>query len=903
MSLFGKSNTQAVIKYSQLQVNTSMLDVPITYMVGQRRMSANLVWANDFKKHNQSGKGKGGLGKSAQYTYTAAVILALGEGPFDSCVNVWIQGATATAKPLSATGYSLMLGTASQAPETYVTTNHPTEALAYAYTAYVFNPNEDLGSSATVPNDAFEMVRLLGFTDTLTAAGWTNPKTHVNTPGTDCSFADIIPDLLCNPQYGINFSLGDFFSLTDFRAYQDGQGFYFSPLLVNQEKATSVLDRWAAQCNSWIFWDGTLLRCLPLGDSSIGSFVPDLAPAYDLSTADGSILDGTIQIDRKDPADCQNRMVLEYSDRTRGYVSTPVEYKDQTLNDLFGKRDGSSTQAGEICNPAVAATAVYLIGRRAAYIRQFPKWKSPYRFVRLIPGSIVTISDPNQNLNKLVVRITDVDEDAKGSLSFQAEELVQGIGTYQTFSTQVGGGQTNPPLNQDPGNVNTPGVVESNSALTNGVAQVIISASGGINWGGCFVNASFDGGSTYTVIGEIKAPAPQGLLTSSLAAYGGANPDVTNTLAVDATESQTPPQTVTNADAQAFRTLSLISAQPTLVGGFEVLDTAGELLAFGNTAATGTFTANLTYLERGLYGTSPGSHASGTQFSMIDVSNTKGCTLFYTLPTQYVGATICLKFQSFNTFGQETQDLSVCTAYKYTTTGAGFGGGGGSGGGGGNPGTPVKPTGLAINGATLTWTANPVTDKVLGYEIFRANGTGAAFGSSSQIGQAGAGSTSFVDTTAVTGSAYTYFVVAVNLIGPSAPSAGVSTSSSGGPGAVGGSLRVAGGTPGRLPLAGEEILNPPMATGDILPATAGAFTKAFLKCEIAPTSTWTILFKQNGTTVATGTIAAGATTGSFSGVSANVVFSDGDLFTGVCISPQDATCSGVAYAIFGTRTS
>ena len=41
------------------------------------------------------------------------------------------------------------------------------------------------------------------------------------------------------------------------------------------------------------------------------------------------------------------------------------------------------------------------------------------------------------------------------------------------------------------------------------------------------------------------------------------------------------------------------------------------------------------------------------------------------LPTNLIGRTLYLKFQSFNAFGGGLQDLSTCVAYSYTPTGAG----------------------------------------------------------------------------------------------------------------------------------------------------------------------------------------------------------------------------------------
>ena len=96
-------------------------------------------------------------------------------------------------------------------------------------------------------------------------------------------------------------------------------------------------------------------------------------------------------------------------------------------------------------------------------------------------------------------------------------------------------------------------------------------------------------------------------------------------------------------------------------GGNEALSAAGELLAFGAVSATGTYTANLSYLERGLYGTSNAAHAIGEQFTLFDTTGKLGSTLVYDLPPQYIGQTLYLKFQSFNVFDSALEDMSTLT--------------------------------------------------------------------------------------------------------------------------------------------------------------------------------------------------------------------------------------------------
>jgi hypothetical protein len=87
---------------------------------------------------------------------------------------------------------------------------------------------------------------------------------------------------------------------------------------------------------------------------------------------------------------------------------------------------------------------------------------------------------------------------------------------------------------------------------------------------------------------------------------------------------------------------------------------------------TGAFAANLTWLERGAYGTSGSAHGIGDQFTLLNVGGTDGTSISFDLPPQYVGQTLYLKLLSFNLFGLALQDASTALEYQYSPTGAGF---------------------------------------------------------------------------------------------------------------------------------------------------------------------------------------------------------------------------------------
>lgn len=225
-----------------------------------------------------------------------------------------------------------------------------------------------------------------------------------------------------------------------------------------------------------------------------------------------------------------------------------------------------------------------------------------------------------------------------------------GIGTaalYQRLATAGGGIDTL----VDPGNTNPPIIFEPPPALSGGAFEVWVIASGGADWGGCQVWVSSDN-ATYALAGTIYRGARQGVLTASLPS--NADPDTTNTLSVDLTQSGGQVLSGTLADADNFVTLCYAD---------------GELVSYRTATLTSAYHYDLTYLRRGVYGTPINAHSSGSNFARFGPNDP---SLFrYQYPSNFVGQTIYVKLPAFNTFGQSLQDLSGLTADTYSLTGAG----------------------------------------------------------------------------------------------------------------------------------------------------------------------------------------------------------------------------------------
>ena len=418
------------------------------------------------------------------------------------------------------------------------------------------------------------------------------------------------------------------------------------------------------------------------------AFNPNLTPVYSLTDEDFVDVKGNndpVQASRADPYTLPNILRVECCSRSNQYATIPVEARDQSQIELYGPRVGSTITAHEICDelnigPIVAQTLL----QRGLYIRQTFKFHLSWEYCLLEPMDIVEITDANLGLYAFPVRITAIEEDEHGLLAITAEELTVGISTPVLYPMSAASANTmNRGVPAEP--VNPPVIYEAPPALTGGVAQLWLAASGGLagvadpNWGGCNVWLSLDD-STYSQIGVITAPARQGVLTANLASATGWDP--VNTLAVNVAESAGVLSGTSLASAQAGATLALVD---------------NELLAYENATLTGVAAYALTGLQRGLYSTTPAFHASGEPFARLD-----GAVFKYNLPNAYIGKTIYLKFQSFNVFGLGLQSLAACTAYSHALLGGGV----------------AMPTDISGFGAALTldgasytlagtWTADP----------------------------------------------------------------------------------------------------------------------------------------------------------------------------------------------------
>lgn len=743
--LFGSSNAGTVTKYTGINIQTSSLGLCIPVGWGLNRAGTNLIWYNDFIANPSDKGGKGGSSKSGSYTYTAAVILALGEGPVGGINTVWVDQSVST---LGSLNLGLWDGGGSQTPPSFITDNYPAQALGYSYTAFLFSSLYSLGSSAALPAHNFEVK-------------WPLYNSMYSVAGVpDANMADIVNDLITNTQYGLDAGVTyvDPVSLQYFHDYTQAQGLFYSPYVNQQEQGISILQRYAQISNTWIFWSGTQLKFVPLGDAVLESngvtFTPKINPLFSIGPDDYQNKQGEdpVTVNISDPRDGFNRVEIHVKERSQQYVDYPIYWEDQTSVDLYGALQSQIISASEICSRVIGATAASLIGQRSVYIRNTYTFKLDDGIAAILePGDLLALNEPNIGLTEFPVRVQTLTENIDQVITVVAEEFPYGIGQTVLYNPQESTGTGIPDINTPPGNVNPPMFYEPTLSETGGVGQLWIGASGGPDWGGANVYASSDG-TNYAFIGSIEGATTQGTLTAALASH--VDPDTIDTLAINTSICYgTLSTAVTSAMADLFQTPALVDQ---------------EVICYGTVTLTGSYAWSLTYLRRGTYNTAPAAHSSGAPFAQINPA----VVVKYAIPKQLIGLELYFKFCSFNSRQGGLQDISDVTAITYTPVGYAY--------------EVAAPTGLvaslpgAGSSAILNWTPDP-NEAILQIQIFRATGLSQPFTATTLVATIPAPASSYQDNSTNASTAYTYYIKAVSAVFTSSASNGssVTTKSAG----------------------------------------------------------------------------------------------------------------------------
>ena len=635
------SNSEQRLASMRIQTSAYGVAVPVVY--GTQRLAANLIWYGDFKATahttTQKAGGKGGSVKTSNttYTYAAALMLGLCEGPLLGVARVWkgkdmltdkppSGGATTAQTPIQQLGLELATGTPAQSPWGYLVSKHADQALAYPSTAYLASGSYDLGGTASLDNHTFEV----------------QMPTRLSETVPDADPAVVLADLLTNTRYGAGYPAAQLGDLSALSAYCRATGLLVSPALTEQRSAHEVITEILDACNARVFASAGKLQFVPLGDESASgngaSYTPSMPVRYDLTDDDFLGEDEPVRVTRKRESDAYNHVRVEFVNRANQYNTETVEAKDQANIELYGLRSEGAQKCAFFCDAGAARRSAQLRLQRQLYIRNVYEFRLGWRYCLLEPCDIVTLTDPGLGLDHFPVRITRIEEAATGELTVTAEELAA-VMTAEDYGGQGSGGYA--AAYSDPGSVFAPLIFEPPLSLTGGATEVWCAVAGGDDWGGAQVWASFDDQS-YEQIGVVFGSARYGTLMNAVAAADTA-------LQVQLNTGQEI-HAGTLIEAQAEATLCYV--------GGELVSYQGAVLG----SAAGSYA--LSGVLRGRQGGAAADHPAGAPFARLDKA------LFqYGFRRDLVGQTIFLKFLSFNSVMERMQTLADVTAYSHTLAG------------------------------------------------------------------------------------------------------------------------------------------------------------------------------------------------------------------------------------------
>ncbi|MDF2418489.1 hypothetical protein GWP85_13390 [Acinetobacter beijerinckii] len=629
------STSDTRINSMRIQQSAYGLCQPLIY--GKTRVAANMIWFGDFKAtphttvQKSGGKGGGAKTKNTTFSYSASLMLGLCENQIHKIGLIWVdkeqyvskQNGSLTLDPIDQLQFELFNGN-NNPVWGYLVSKHPNDAINYPYLGYVACANYELGSSASLSNHNFEVISTITLSETIDDA---NP-------------ADVIEDFITNPRYGAapNLNIAD---LSEFRTYCSAANLLISPAFTEQKAAYETINEIVEAVNCAVVPSPDGLKIRSFGDSAITgngvTFTPDLTPQYHLTDDDFIGDDEPVRVRRSRDTDAYNHIQVEYINRYNQYNTETAEAKDQANIEMFGLRSEDPVDHHYFCEPKMARHAAQLRLQRLLYVRNEYEFDLGWKYCRLEPMDIVTLTDSGLGLDKFPVRITRIEEDEDGQLTVTAEELALGSRSAIEYDLQSSNGYQGG--NEEPGNVNAPIIFEPPLELTDGKNQVWVAVSGGINWGGCNVWASLDN-TTYEMIGTIYGSARYGQLVTAIN--------------VDDTAFQIELNTVsqmfsgTLEDAQADQTLCKLG---------------DEYLNYQVATLNGTSLYTLSEVLRGRFDDAQ-PHNIGEPFVRLDKA-----IFEHAYNQNLIGNQIFLKFTSFNGLEQKEQTLDEVSAYSYTLTG------------------------------------------------------------------------------------------------------------------------------------------------------------------------------------------------------------------------------------------
>jgi len=480
------------------------------------------------------------------------------------------------------------------------------------------------------------------------------------------------------------------------RAY----GLVGSLVMDSQKAAKDWLEELCTDLNAAAVWSGFDLKLIPYAEQSYAGngaiYVSPTAsgPVANLGEDDFVADEGEapVTVSRSAQVDAPNLQQIQSPNRDSNYDQTVTAQPDNGSMSLYGTRKDSPKVFASIQTTQVAQMILGIMVREANIVRNTYSFTLQPKWALLEAMDLVTIpllsTMPSVNprypatQQTIPVRLTSVKITNKFLVQCEAEPFIYGMRSPIANLASPSAAPYSPPFVADPGDVNTPIIFEAVprlSANTNtGELWLVVNGSNP-NYGGCVAYISVDGGSSYVVApansGIIQGNATTGVLTSDWPA--AADPDTTNNLAVNLTESEGSLDSYSVAEEDAFTYACYVA------GGGDPIPYELMSYAIANLTSAYNYTLQATgsgnKLRRAVFG-APAvgmgvDHPVGSQFAFLDPTNPNAAGILRVpLDPTWIGKTLYFKFTAFNTLGGSVESLSDATAYSFTPTGIPGGG-------------------------------------------------------------------------------------------------------------------------------------------------------------------------------------------------------------------------------------
>lgn len=636
------SNSETRAEALKLQSSSYGAAVPVVH--GKTRIAGNLLDYGRFTavanttSEEVGGKGGGTTMENTTYTYRATVVIGLCEGQIQSIGAVWAGKVKyASLNDVPSFTRDWRNGEVWAQPEWWpLSLLGDDHYLPYSGMALIGIQDYELGGGADLPNHNFEVAARGAY------------QAHPDLPDADA--ADIVSDWVTDKRMGLGLPSSVLGDLAPLSQWSRASGLMFSPALTEQAPGADRINQICELAHVAVVPADGKLNFVPLATEAVSrtvgsttfSYTPDLTPLFEL-TADQFLAaedEARIEVSRKTPADVYNIVKVEFRNRNNEYALDVAVAEDRANVDVYGAKPAPTIKADWIHDHRTAQTFARMkLQRYLTYLRTYT-FRLPWNFAEILPTSLLVITDEEQGVEQALVRVDKMLEIEDGwELTCTDCPAVQSAAPIYSLPQPIGFTHSYSAL---PGATTVKAMFEAPYQLAGGGLEVWAAVEGGEHWGGAHVWVSLDNVS-FKKVGTTFGASRSGRLSAAIS--GGV-------LAIDQVTGKV--LSGSAADAEAKATLCYIGgANP-------------EYLSYSSATLTGTGAYSLSGLVRGQFGTTDASaHADEDIWVRCDEALASSGQLDLAL----IGQTVWVKFQSFNIYQLQAQDLADVTAVSYSITG------------------------------------------------------------------------------------------------------------------------------------------------------------------------------------------------------------------------------------------